>query len=88
MYEEVNEDNGQLELDIEKFKEKVRSLSVQNDDLISELEKISEQDENCRFILNRRGKIESLIAKAESQVQRSHIEYTETKSIRASKVPQ
>jgi chromosome segregation ATPase len=71
MYTEVSDDNNQLELDIEKYKENVRALSAQNEELIIELDKISEQDENVRYILNRKGRIESLIAKAEAQIARN-----------------
>lgn len=73
MFNEVSDDNNQLEMDIEKYKENVRALSIQNEELIAELDKISEQDENVRYILNRKGRIESLIAKAEAQVSRNQI---------------
>jgi len=73
MYNEVKEDNGQLEYDIEKYKENVRALSAQNEELVIELEKISEQDEHVRHILNRKSRIEGLIVKAESQVSRNQI---------------
>lgn len=73
MFNEVSDDNNQLELDIEKYKENVRALSAQNEELVIELDKISEQDENVRYILNRKGRIESLIAKAEAQIARNQV---------------
>jgi chromosome segregation ATPase len=73
MYLSVDEDNKLLEIDIEKYKEAIRSLSVQNDELLYELEKITEQDESVRYILNRKGRIETLIEKAEEQVERNQI---------------
>jgi chromosome segregation ATPase len=73
MYLSVDEDNKLLEIDIEKYKEAIRSLSVQNDELLYELEKITEQDESVRYILNRKSRIETLIEKAEEQVERNQI---------------
>lgn len=72
-YDEVEDDNDQLQADIERFKEMVRNLSAQNQELVDELDKISEQDEAARSILNRRNRIESLIAKAETTVSRNQI---------------
>jgi chromosome segregation ATPase len=70
-YEEVEEDNDHLEHDIERYKEMVKNLSNQNEELVDELDKITEQDENARFILNRRSRIEGLIAKAEQTINRN-----------------
>ena len=69
----MENDNDHLQNDIEKFKEYVRNLSAQNQELIDELDKISEQDENARAILNRRNRIEALIVKAETTVSRNQI---------------
>lgn len=66
VFNEVSEDNSQLMMDIERYKESVRVVSAQNEELIMELERISEQDEQVRHILNRRSRIEGLIAKAET----------------------
>jgi len=72
-YDEIEDDNELLQTDIERYKEMVRNLSAQNQELIDELDKISEQDENARAILNRRNRIDALIAKAESTVSRNQI---------------
>ena len=69
--DEVEEDNNLLQGDIEKYQEMVRALSQQNQDLIDELDKISEQDENARSILNRKQRIDSLITKAEQTISRN-----------------
>lgn len=72
-YDEVEEDNDLLFSDIERYKEMVRALSNQNQELIDELDRISEQDENARSILNRRSRIDALIAKAEATVSKNQI---------------
>jgi hypothetical protein len=51
----------------------VRALSNQNQELIDELDRISEQDESARSILNRKTRIDSLINKAEATVSRNQI---------------
>jgi chromosome segregation ATPase len=72
-FDEVEDDNDQLQAEIERYKDMVRALSNQNQELIDELDKISEQDESARSILNRKARIDSLINKAEATVSRNQI---------------
>jgi SMC interacting uncharacterized protein involved in chromosome segregation len=72
IFSELQEDNECLERDVEKYKDTVKSLSGQNEDLVFELEKITEKEEEARFILNRKSRIEALISKAEAQVTKNH----------------
>lgn len=71
--DEVENDNDFLQADIEKYKEMVRALSAQNQELIDELDKISEQDESARALLNRRTRIQHLITKAEQTVSKNQL---------------
>lgn len=73
LYQQVGDDNRLLEIDIEKYKEAIRALSLQNDELVVELDKITEQDESIRYILNRKTRIDNLIIKAEKQVERNQM---------------
>jgi len=59
LFGQVDDDNRLLEIDIEKYKEAIRALSLQNDELVNELDKITEQDESIRYILNRKSRIDS-----------------------------
>lgn len=72
-FDEVEDDNDQLQAEIERYKDMVRALSNQNQELIDELDRISEQDESARSILNRKARIDSLINKAEATVSRNQI---------------
>lgn len=69
----LNDDNCLLEDDLEKYKEIIRVLGKQNDELMTELDKITEQDESVRFILDRKSRIDGLIEKAEVQCERNTI---------------
>jgi cysteinyl-tRNA synthetase len=69
----LNDDNCLLEDDLEKYKEIIRVLGKQNDELMSELDRITEQDESVRFILDRKCRIDGLIEKAEVQCERNTI---------------
>lgn len=73
LYQQVDDDNRFLEIDIEKYREAIRNLTLQNDELVNELDKITEQDESIRYILNRKSRISTLIHKAETNVERSQI---------------
>lgn len=68
IYSEVQDDNQMLEHDLDKYKETVRLLNRQNEDLVNELERISNYEEGSRSILNRKDRLEALIAKAENHV--------------------
>lgn len=70
---DVQEDNDILEKDIHKYKETVKTLNYQNEELIAELERISDHDEDVRSIINRRERIEALIARAEAHLQRNQM---------------
>ena len=70
---EVQEDNSMLETDLEKYKETVKVLNNQNEELITELDKISSQDLDTRNLLNRKERIDALIAKAESHLLRRQV---------------
>lgn len=70
---DVQEDNDILEKDIYKYKETVKTLNYQNEELIAELERISDHDEDVRSIINRRERIEALIARAEAHLQRNQM---------------
>ena len=72
MLSEIQEDNSMLETDIDKYKGTVRALNSQNEELVSELEKINQQDHDAKSLLNRRERIEALIAKAEAHLAKKH----------------
>lgn len=68
IFVEVQEDNQMLEEDLEKYKETVRVLNRQNEDLVNELERVSNYEEGNRSILNRKDRLEALISKAENHL--------------------
>lgn len=51
----------------------VKNLSAQNQELIDGLDKISEEDESARAILNRRARIDALINKAEQTISKNQL---------------
>ncbi len=73
MLTEIQEDNSLLETDIDKYKGTVKALNSQNEELVTELEKINQQDHDAKALLNRRERIEALIAKAEAHLARKHL---------------
>jgi hypothetical protein len=73
LYSQATDDNRMLEIDIEKLKEMVRNLSNANDELIGEMDKIMEQDEGIRYILNRKTRIDSVIVNTRRVVERNQV---------------
>lgn len=72
VYLEVQEDNTLLEDDIEKYKEIVKILNRQNEELVNELERISHVDEDARTLNSRKDRLEALITKAEAHLEPLH----------------
>lgn len=67
-YTIVDDENKNLEKEIDHYKESVRGLSLQNDELMLELDKIIGQDESIKNIINRKSRLDHQIEKAETQI--------------------
>jgi SMC interacting uncharacterized protein involved in chromosome segregation len=68
VYMEVHEDNNLLEEDIEKYKEIVKILNRQNEELVNELERISQVEDDSRSLYSKKDRLEALIYKAEAHL--------------------
>lgn len=66
---EVHEDNALLQTDIDRYKDTVRTLNQQNEELVAELERITDKQEDIRSLMHRRDRIETLLARAEVTMQ-------------------
>ena len=62
-----------LETDIEKLRDMVRNLGGANGELVGEMDKITEQDEGIRYILNRGARIEAVVVGSKRVVERNQV---------------
>jgi len=63
--------NFQLKQDLDTVRGDIDSISAQNSEIVEELERLTQEDEQVRSILNRQNRVDALKQKSESQLRRS-----------------
>ena len=80
---DIYDENGQMNSDLEALKKHIELLDSLNSKIIEELEAFSDQDDQIRALLNRRGRVKDLRIKAETSIKSSLVksEVTVSKKI-------
>jgi len=71
VYKNGTNSNHQLNDELADLTRQIEKITLQNQEIVSQLEEFSQEDERVRSLLNRRGKVSDLKSMSESQLRQS-----------------